>query len=291
MQQVIQLWSDVKLPQESIEVDVDMAFSQVTGRIAYLMPVKSSGQGKMQSSFSNLMKIAATMLILVSICYGGWKAFFSVIEVNAIAGIVENQLPDGSVMWLKTGATIKYPRRLQGSTRTVTLRGTAYFDIEHIKEKPFEILGVNSFVRVLGTEFEMSTDSMETIVKVTEGLVELASQDREIKLELKVGESASFNVSERIMSEQKTTAISPGSWATGRMVFQNAFLSDVIDEVNNYFDSDIRLGNSDLHNCAITTQFVDPDLEEILEELSILLSLKIDRKDDAIYLGGKDCNH
>src|SRR3546814_17421332 len=63
-------------------------------------------------------------------------------------------LADGSVVTLNKNSELSYPRRFTGSSRTVSLQGEAFFDVETDREKPF-VISVNDVeVEVTGRSEE-----------------------------------------------------------------------------------------------------------------------------------------
>jgi transmembrane sensor len=65
------------------------------------------------------------------------------------------QLPDGSVVHLEKGSSITFPEYFGKKNREVTLKGEAFFEINHDAKHPFIISSSLINTTVLGTSFNM----------------------------------------------------------------------------------------------------------------------------------------
>ena len=70
-----------------------------------------------------------------------------------VAGKTVVTLPDGSEVWLRNGARVNYGNDFGRKTRSVSLSGEAFFDVESDPECPFLIHAGDLDVRVTGTSF------------------------------------------------------------------------------------------------------------------------------------------
>ena len=68
------------------------------------------------------------------------------------------KLPDGTKVWLNSGSRLIYPVTFSGNTREVYLEGEGYFDVVHDKEHPFYVHSNKMDIKVLGTEFYVSSN-------------------------------------------------------------------------------------------------------------------------------------
>ena len=66
------------------------------------------------------------------------------------------QLADGTQVWLNAASTLQYPASFNGSDRTVTLTGEAYFEVAQDASKPFFVKVNGMTVQVLGTHFNVN---------------------------------------------------------------------------------------------------------------------------------------
>ena len=88
------------------------------------------------------------------------------------------RLPDGSVVFLNTASSLKYPTSFANSaTRSVGLTGEGYFEISKNKAQPFVVTAANQKVEVLGTHFNINAYTDEKVVRTTllEGSIRVAA--------------------------------------------------------------------------------------------------------------------
>jgi len=93
---------------------------------------------------------------------------------------IQSTLPDGSVVWLNSGSSIKYTGYSQTGKREVILDGEAYFDIKHDARHPFVVHAGKLKVVVLGTAFNVKAYDSDPFVETTliRGKVEILNQDK-----------------------------------------------------------------------------------------------------------------
>lgn len=117
------------------------------------------------------LRIAASITLLVGLLYIVNMFRHQSIELVAGNTVGTFYLPDSSVAWLNTGAKLRYSDNFNSGVREVTLEGEGFFKVKPNKEKPFIVSSENASIRVLGTSFNVSTKSENTVVSVAEGIV------------------------------------------------------------------------------------------------------------------------
>lgn len=76
-------------------------------------------------------------------------------------------LPDGSLVWLNAGSSLKYPTVFDWDKRQVELSGEAYFEVESDPEHPFIVQTDGVEVSAVGTAFNVEAYRNDSIVAVT----------------------------------------------------------------------------------------------------------------------------
>ncbi|MGV3765936.1 MAG: FecR family protein [Chitinophagaceae bacterium] len=100
-------------------------------------------------------------------------------------------LPDGSLVWLNAGSSIRFPTSFSSTERVVDISGEVYFEVAKNKEKPFRVnTGNAGSIEVLGTHFNVNAYANEANVKTTllEGSVKVSTGKQNALL--KPGEQA-----------------------------------------------------------------------------------------------------
>lgn len=130
---------------------------------------------------SSLLKVAASVLILFSVFQvsrtlnddiGDPVVFTNLEQENK-----EVVLSDGSKVTLNTNSSISFFENYKdNSQRYLTLKGEGFFKIKKNRTKPFIVKTNGLTTEVLGTEFNVKVQDVETVVTVSEGLVKVYSE-------------------------------------------------------------------------------------------------------------------
>jgi ferric-dicitrate binding protein FerR (iron transport regulator) len=207
-------------------------------------------------------------------------------------------LPDNSKIVLHGNSSLEYSSTF--GKREVTLKGEAYFEVEHNKEKPFVVYVDNSYVKVLGTKFVVSGyyggERVEVAVK--SGRVELGLNNNEVtELEARAPEDKKDKPIEitdaqvGIQNQNSHPFIADSKkyeelfdWVEGKMVFRDAPLKYVVAELENRYGVECVVTDPDLGKQKFTSSFDNETLPEVLKVLTLSLGIRYKRIGDKIYL-------
>jgi len=149
-------------------------------------------------------------------------------------------LCDGTQVWLNAGSTIIYPTEFNGNERKVEITGEAYFEVAHIKAKPFRVLCGTQTVEVLGTHFNINAYKDEPVIKTTllEGSIKIIKADN-VQV-IKPGEQAWTEViNNKISIRSALDSKTETAWKDGYFRFDNAGLAAVMRQFSRWYDVDI----------------------------------------------------
>ncbi len=84
------------------------------------------------------------------------------------------ELPDGTSILLDAGSELRYPN-VFADFRKVFLKGEAFFDVTHDKDRPFRVIANHAEIHVLGTQFNVRAwnENPSVSVAVVQGKVSL----------------------------------------------------------------------------------------------------------------------
>lgn len=207
--------------------------------------------------------------------------------------VIEQTLPDGTVVTLNAGATLSYPSRFDGSFRLVNLQGEAWFEVAHDKTKPFIIAAENVRIRVVGTSFFVNTktyhDTKEIIL--SSGIVKVYYDNKPEKTALLFpGDKAELITDGYVIMKTINEDVNFMAWKTKHMVFNNTPLNEVVALLTKVYHTSIRLSGDRLSDCRITTTFDRQSLESVLNVLKATLDLQVRNTGAGIELSGHGCN-
>lgn len=249
-------------------------------------------QNQKTSGF-NWLRVAAVLLVLL---VSGSMLYYYLsgpekVVVTAEVGTLVQKLEDGSIITLNKGARLEYPKHFSGK-REVNLQGEAYFEVAHDASKPFIVSGKDANIEVLGTKFNVNTESGNGAVSVvlTSGRVSVYFDDKpKDTLILHPGELAILDSGKHSISREVNTDVNYMGWKTRHLVFENRRLDEVLAYLSNVYHTSVRLGNPDAASCMITATFDGQELNSVLNVIGSTLNLKVNKEGDAFLLSGTAC--
>lgn len=232
------------------------------------------------------MQAAAVLLIAVA---GAWiwnaVAPRSDAPDNVIT-VAEGQraqltLSDGTLVWLNSGSTMRYPASFGSDRRTVRLDGEGYFEVSRNEKAPFVVKTSKGDVEVLGTKFNIeayaSGPRFETAL--IEGRVCVRAAGGKSSVVLDPHQKA-------VLTEQGFEVIgfsdlNPYLWRNGIIYFRDASFGEIIGKLAQYFNVEIIIRNEELLKRSYTGKFRQVDgLDYALEVLQRDVSFSVQRDEE-----------
>lgn len=156
-------------------------------------------------------------------------------RLSVAAGMqYEILLPDGTMVWLNAGSSLRYPLAFEDAQRRVELTGEGYFRVAKNKDKPFRVYVNNMQVEATGTAFVINAYPNEHFWRttLTEGSVIVRRENR--TLELKPGfQALSEQAGLRRLSVDTTEAL---GWVKRQFVFNNTTLDEILRQAERWYD-------------------------------------------------------
>jgi len=151
-------------------------------------------------------------------------------------------LPDGTKVHLNSDTELVYPDKFGNNERLVKLKGEAFFEVTHNKEKPFIVESNNQKITVLGTKFNLSCYDGEKTVKTTlvEGSVKINSKINPESIILVPGEQSSLAVDGSILSKTNVNTKFYTSWINEVMYFKSEELETLAKKLERWYAVDIE---------------------------------------------------
>ena len=241
------------------------------------------------------LRIAAIFLLLAIPSFFLYRYFNTAAEnlLTASTKMVEQTLPDGTVVTLNSGATLSYPAHFDGSLRKVTLQGEAWFEVAHDKNKPFIIASGNVRIRVVGTSFFVNTNTCDNTKEIilSTGIVKVYYENKPEKSAfLFPGDKAELIANDYAIVKTTNEDVNFLAWKTKHLVFNNTPLNEVVALLAKVYHTNIRLSDDQLSDCRITATFDRQTLESILNVLKATLDLQVRNNGAGIELSGHGCN-
>ncbi len=187
---------------------------------------------------------------------------------------IKFQLPDGSIGFLNSGASLRYPVQF-AAERSVDLIGEAYFDVVHNEKQPFHVNTKNLDIRVLGTKFNVIANDDESTEEVIlqSGKVDVSSQAGKQLAILKPNEELSLDTKQRTFVKRQVEASQYTSWKDGKLVFRNENMQQVARRLSRWYNAQVVVDDHQLDDYTFHATFIDEPLDEVLKLLSLTTPL------------------
>ncbi|WCM49816.1 FecR family protein [Pseudomonas sp. WJP1] len=190
-------------------------------------------------------------------------------------------LPDGSVIDLDSRSRIQV--RFEKNRRAIELsEGEAMFNVQHDSSRPFVVEAGSGKVTVTGTRFDVRRGSAETRVVVEQGTVKVqgrSAADNDF-VNLTAGLGTQVDAQGRVAAAYAVNPAELTAWRNGKLVFNNASLADVAEQVSRYRDKPLKVGNAAVGNLRLTSVFKSDNTDALLKALPSILPVAVRTLDD-----------
>ncbi len=277
------LWDASKQLAAASTVDTEAAWQRLQKRIADKEPTRKSAE-KVDFLW---MKIAASVIILLGF---GWLGYIFLLKekpgkeilVQTQFNVLNDTLPDGSVITLNKNSSIAYHSELKGTTRNVSLKGEAFFNVTADKKKPFVITVNDVQVTVVGTSFNIKTINGATEVVVETGIVRVTKNGKTI--ELKANEKVAIPPKDSALNKEEVKDKLYNYYRTKEFICDDTPLWKLVEVVNEAYNAHIVIGRNELRDLRMNTTFYNESLDQVLNVISLTFSLKVVKNGDTIIL-------
>jgi len=231
------------------------------------------------------VSVAAILLVLV-FC-GGLAYYFmgesqpKMLALQSNDRVLIDTLPDGSVVTLNKRSSLSYPETFKGGTRSVQLKGEAFFNITPDKSKPFIIEANGTNIKVVGTSFNVKTGDDKTEVIVETGIVEVSKKKNKVKLNPHEKATVSKN-SDTPVKETNDDELY-GYYKNNEFICEHTPLYRLADVLNDAYGVHIVV-TGNVANRQITTTFKNRSLDEVLTVIAETLGVRIERNGNEIII-------
>jgi transmembrane sensor len=188
------------------------------------------------------------------------------------------KLSDGTKVNLNAGTSLRYPVKfLEGQKRQVYVEsGEAFFNVTKDAKHPFIVSNDKVNVRVLGTQFNISSypeDSSVSTVLV-EGSVSLYEVGKVYEPKkatiLKPGYKADWNKKSNSINIEKADIEVHTAWINGRIILKHMKFDDIIKKLERHYNVEITNNNKSLGREFITATFDIETIEQVFEVINEL---------------------
>lgn len=228
---------------------------------------------------------------------GTYAVSGTVMHENKTASVKEIFLPDHSKVVLQPGARIWFSPGFNKETRTVQLKGNAFFAVTKNKAVPFIVNATGIRTRVLGTEFTISEHSGMSQVEVISGKVQVQALDPDGRTKSSTGQvvlTANLKATYRTNSDELIVGLvdtpqKTGPASTPSLTFYDKPLRELIGQLEKEYGVEIRTENPEIRNCPVTADLSGETLPSQLEIITGALNAQFTVDQQGILIRGGGC--
>lgn len=197
------------------------------------------------------------------------------------------ELADGSRVLLDANSAIRVV--LNSKSRVVSLeQGRAYFQVGHDPYRPFVVKADGRSVTALGTAFTVDTHVNPLDVVLLEGSVGVEGSDHEGGHVVKMAAGSRLLISAdgkwRVAQVDTSQA---ASWTSGKLVFDNTRLSDVVAEINRYTDKNILIMDDGTGEKRLSAVLKAGDIQAFIGAIALLDIAQVQMDADGNFIVGQ----
>jgi transmembrane sensor len=276
------IWQESKQLAAVSTVDENAAWQRFKTRIN-----QPKGKGVVKKLMPEVwFRIAALFILIVGAAYFGYKLLNEKpVENRVVASkqtTLTDTLPDGSIVTLNKNSELDFPSQFKSDTRTVALKGEAFFNVTPNKEKPFIIQVNDVSIRVVGTSFNVRSVEGVTEIIVETGVVQVMRRNKMVELrpneKLKIAEQDTALVKDTVQDKLYNY------YRSKKFVCDGTPLWKLVEVVNEAYDAHIEIENSNIRSLPLTVTFNNESLDQILEVVHETFNIAVVHEKDRIIL-------
>jgi transmembrane sensor len=207
-------------------------------------------------------------------------------------------LEDGSVVILKANSSVTYPEHFGRQSRSVFLKGEAFFNVKRDPTKPFVVHAGELVTEVLGTSFTVKSydDAQSIEVLVATGRVSVyensaKSNQQRNGLILTPNQKITFDKASRKLTPsiiEKPVVIQPPTHPT-TFIFDETPLPNVLKKLETAYGLQIIVENQILNQCVFTADLNDLPLRTQLDLICRSVNASFEQRGTSIFINGEGC--
>jgi len=233
--------------------------------------------------------IAASVLLVISLGYYFInKTSYTVVSNEQNAVIKNIILPDGTLVQLNGGTTIKYAARSFKTNRKLQLlNGEVFVKVVHQKKHPFQVDLGDVQAMDLGTSFNIIKRNRDITLTVAEGEVALQQHLASKSIRLMAGTTGRYFSATGKLTAEKNTDLNYKSWSDKDFVFAETPLSEVVQQLTKVYKTSVIIDGDKLETRKLTAHLHYQMLDSALKVITTTLQCKVTREEGNYILAEK----
>lgn len=197
-------------------------------------------------------------------------------------------LPDGTTVQLNSDSHLRFLSSFNSGKRRVILKGEGFFKVTPDKSRPFVVETPNIQVEVLGTIFNVSCYTNDSLVTtfLQSGKVKINIGNRD-DIFLTPNEAYSYNTITHESVKMKITDKRFTDWTKGVLTINGETIGELAKKLERRFNIQIVFNDDEVKKHMYTGSIKDEDLNTVLKALTFASSINYERENNKITLFSK----
>ncbi|WP_426091801.1 FecR family protein [Flavobacterium sp. DSR3-2] len=183
-------------------------------------------------------------------------------------------LPDSSTVILNSGSEVKYSSDF-GEQRAIWLKGEAFFKVAKNVNAPF-VVHTNDFnVKVLGTEFNINSNTINQTVSLAKGKVNIVLKESKDEINLLPNEELVWNAKTKAVIKRNFDVNKVSAWKDNILLLDNEKFEDALSKINQFYGVNFIIKDSAIANQHIKGAFKNQTIDEFITSLEFISDVSI----------------
>ncbi|TXE06101.1 DUF4974 domain-containing protein [Seonamhaeicola algicola] len=237
------------------------------------------------------MAIAASLVLFLSVGLllnnvSGSKTSVNYVLATSLQGQrTKVVLPDSSTVYLNAGTTLRYPEKFTNNSRTVFLKGEAFFKVKRNEHKPFVVNSGNFKTTVLGTSFNVNNTSQANFsVAVKTGKVKVENSSTKNQFILIKNTQVAFNKELNVLEKSNVNANYICSWHENILRFDAITVKEAFSKIEAWYNVKIQCESEALLSKKIKAVYNNEPIDKVLKNLEFMLGIQYNLENNTIII-------
>lgn len=283
LSEIVNTWSVSKSSQEFYQPNLSENWEKLVKRI---------NRAKARTLYVKWIA-AAVLLGVVFLAGVGYHRFWPDSPTESYTQIIAPQgrktqviLPDSTLVWLNSGAELKYPTTYSSENRNLQMKGECFFDVKKDARHPLLVRGSHFNIKVIGTRFNVNDQDAGKVLNVilVSGEIQVLNMDKRPIIKLTPGQQLSLkNGKAQVFPAQNIEAQT--AWLNDMLVFEDQPFEEVISCLEKWYNVKINLDHGLYYKHNYTFKVKTESLREVLGLISVItpISYRIEGNQVTIY--------
>lgn len=191
---------------------------------------------------------------------------------------VKHTLEDGTIVHLNGNTTLSYPEKFAKTNRRVSVQGEAFFEVQPDSFRPFKIESGGVETTVLGTKFNISSYSGDSLLAVSlvEGAVRVEAEN--VVQKIVPGQQFRYNPYNHYSEVKPFNAYKILAWRSNQILLEQTSFRELTSILYRQYGVEVQLMEEEIAVYTLSGNFENASIETVLTAVCTAKGLKYELK-------------